>query len=288
MKRKQRVLFLFLLCLFSITFLGACQEDGGDMGKEKLAMDYYSPSIYVYNLIEEKEVLSIHADERRAQASLTKIMTVYLALEHLEDLSMIAPVDYETRALLYEQDASMAGFYAHETTSYRDLLYGAILPSGGECAASLAVNLSGNIQTFVDEMNRKAEELGLENTRYETVTGMDRQGQYSTARDTAKLLSYALQDGDFRVIFTSPFYQSSPSVDHPEGIGMESTIFQKLAHYDYSSFVILGGKSGTTDQAGYCWATLAEKEEKEYLVVVMGSSKEDGQVEDTIAILSDL
>ena len=169
-----------------------------------------------------------------------------------------------------------------------------MLPSGGEAANSIAINISGSTLSFVELMNDKAKEIGLENTHFQNPDGMDDLGHYSSAKDMAMLLKYALQNEDYRAIFTKKEYNSTSTVDHPDGVYMQSTVFKKLYEYEENGFEIIGGKSGTTDKAGQCWATLSVKNGKEYIIVVMGSPYEDidnpddGQIEDTLAILEKL
>ena len=255
---------------------------------------YNSKSVYVYNLTDEREVSAKNENDKLPMASLTKMMTVLLGLEKINDLNSIAPVDTETYQKLVEENASMAGFYGGEQTTYRDLLYGAMLPSGGEAANSLATNISGSTLSFVELMNDKAKEIGLENTHFQNPDGMDDLGHYSSAKDMAMLLKYALQNEDYRAIFTRKEYNSTSTADHPDGVYMQSTVFKKLYEYEENGFEIIGGKSGTTDKAGQCWATLSVKNGKEYIIVVMGSPYEDidnpddGQIEDTLAILEKL
>lgn len=133
-----------------------------------------------------------------------------------------------------------------------DLLYGTILPSGGECARSLAINIAGSEEGFVILMNEKAKELGLKNTNYKSSVGLDQEGHYSSAEDTGKILKYGYLDKDFRKILTSPNYLSTETIDHPQGLYMESTVLSKLTFYEQKGFRIFGGKSGTTKNAGYC------------------------------------
>lgn len=257
-------------------------------------MRYRSESIYVYNLTDDREELSLNAEEKRAPASLVKIMTVLVALEQIPDLSKRAPVSGRGYERGIRLNTSMAGFVSNERTTYRDLLYGTMLASGAECAYSLASNLSGDPERFTERMNEKATSLGLEDTCYRTVDGYDEEGQFSTAKDVAMLLKEALKNGNFRAIFTRKEFVSVPTADHPRGLYVESTVFRKLKGREQSGFSILGGKSGTTKQAGLCWAVLAEKDGKEYVVVVMGAEagkkehEEEGQVEDTLKILEEL
>ena len=208
-------------------------------------------------------------------ASLTKIMTAIVALENIEDLSDLAPVDIETYREMISRNSSMAGFYGKEQVSYEDLLYGTILSSGGEAANSLAIHVGGSIDDFVRMMNDKAMELGLEDTHFTSPEGFHHEEQYTTAYDMAILLDYALQNDVFRQIFTSESYMTRETLDHPNGILLESTVLSKLKGIHQEGFEIIGGKSGTTYEAGLCWATLGIKDGKEYISIVMGAPLSD-------------
>jgi len=103
-------------------------------------------------------------------------MTVYIALQEIQDINGIAPIDTDSYKRLVRENSSMAGFVGKEKTTYKDLLYGALLASGGECAESLAINVSGNIESFVEKMNKQSASFSLENTNFTNVTGMDDKG----------------------------------------------------------------------------------------------------------------
>lgn len=286
MKKKSYGLFLIPISIIALILILRNQA--------KETYEYNSKAIYVYNLTDDKKVNGVNEKEKLPMASLTKIMTVLLACQQVDDLSTIAPVDIESYQRLVEENASMAGFFGGEMTTYRDLLYGAMLPSGGEAADSIAINISGSVLSFVTLMNEKAEELALSNTHFQNADGMDAIGHYSSAEDMGKLLKYALEDGNFRTIFTKKDFLTSHTSDHPEGLYFKSTVFSKLEDYDQDGFEIIGGKSGTTDKAGLCWATLASKNGKEYIIVVMGAPYEDinnpddGHIRDTLDILERL
>lgn len=223
-------------------------------------------------------------------ASLTKMMTALVALDHIKDLDGVAPVDKLTYQRMVRSNASMAGFYGNEKTTYRDLLYGTLLASGGEAANSLAINVAGSTEKFVEMMNEKARELHLEHTHYSNPEGLQDSGEYSCATDVAKVLDYGLKNPTFRKIITTPAYQSTKTFDHPQGVMIYSTVLKWIDNSQYKNFEILGGKSGTTMDAGACWATYGKKNGKEYICVVMGAplteleNKEKLQVKDTLEL----
>ncbi|WMM32611.1 D-alanyl-D-alanine carboxypeptidase family protein [Shouchella clausii] len=252
--------------------------------------EYVSPYIFVMERETGRVVYEENAEAKVYPASLTKIMTTIVALEQIEDLSAIAPVDVDTYHEMVASNASMAGFFGREDVTYRDLLYGTMLTSGGEAANSLAVHVGGNVENFVQMMNDKAAELGLNGTHFTNPEGLHNEKQYTTASDMAKLLDYALNNSDFKTIFTTKMFQTTPTAEHPDGLLLQSTVLTFLHKKEQDRFDILGGKSGTTYEAGQCWATLGLVEDSEYISIVMGaplkniSHPDRAQIADTLKL----
>ena len=186
--------------------------------------------------------------EEAAPASLTKMMTVLLATEALPDLDTPVTLPEDIFPALYKADASMAGFQPGETVTVRDLLYGAMLPSGAECCEALARQVSGSEEAFVASPEH-----------------------YSSAADLAVLLQAALNNETFRTVFTTGQYTSSVTAQHPKGLYMASTLLSRLDGGEVTGGQILGGKTGYTDAAGLCLASLAVVNGKEYILVTLGA-----------------
>lgn len=200
-------------------------------------------------------------------ASLTKMMTVLLALETLEDITDMVVMPEEMYPPLYEANASMAGFQPGEQVTYEDLLYGAMLPSGGDCCLALSYEIAGSEEAFAKRMNEKAKKLRMTRTHFVNSTGLHEENHYSTAEDMAKLLRYALQNERFRTIITAKSYLSSQTEEHPQGITMYSTLWKDLRNGTLKNGEILGGKTGYTPEAGLCLASFAQINGEEYLLV---------------------
>lgn len=211
------------------------------------------------------------ASERVPPASLTKMMTALLAVEAVPDLDEPVTLPEEIFPALYGADASMAGFAPGETVTVRDLLYGAILPSGAECCEALARRVSGSEEEFVALMNQKARELGMKNTHFANPTGLTALEHYSSAADLAVLLREALHNETFRTVFTTAHYTSMATAQHPEGLSMTSTLLGRLDGTELENGAILGGKTGYTQAAGLCLASLAQVNGKEYILVTLGA-----------------
>ncbi len=213
------------------------------------------------------------ARERIYPASMTKIMTAVLAVENTDDMDETVTVPEDIFPQLYAEDASMAGFLPGESASLRDLLYGILLPSGAECCLTFAYRIAGSEAAFVEMMNQKAEELGLAGTHFSNATGLHDPDHYSTAEDISVLLRYALQSRTFREAFTGSRYSVAPSDWHPDGFTFTSTLFSYMDSAEVAGGRILGGKTGYTEEAGLCMASLAQIGDKEYILV---TAKADG------------
>lgn len=122
----------------------------------------------------------------------------------------------------------MAGFQPGEKIRGIDLIYGALLPIGAEACIALADKIAGSEQDFVKIMNKKAADLGMDNTHFEKVTGLHHKNHYTTVKDMAILLSYALQNDTFREVFTSSRHSTRPTNAHPDGITFYSTMSKGL------------------------------------------------------------
>ena len=160
----------------------------------------------------------INGEEQMYPASMTKIMTTIVAIENLKDLDQEITLTNEMFEGLYEQDATQAGFQPGETVRAIDLLYGVMLPSGAECCIALADTIAGSEADFVTLMNEKAAKLGMTGTNFCDTTGLHDANHYSTVKDIAVLLKYALKDDTFREIIESPYYSTPGTNIHPDGI----------------------------------------------------------------------
>lgn len=232
-----------------------------------------SPNAILYRLKDDTILLQKNIDVKIYPASLTKMITAIVAIENLTDLKEEIKLSNVMFEGLFEADASMAGFQPGEIVQGIDLLYGALLPSGAECCVGLAVQIAGSEQGFVEMMNQKTAELGMSNTHFENTTGLHDENHYTTVYDLAVFLRYALQNDVFREIFTSSGYSIQQTNKHPDGLTLSSTMFDKLkkSNQDLIGGEMLGGKTGYTDEAGLCLASLALIEDQEYILITTGA-----------------
>jgi D-alanyl-D-alanine carboxypeptidase (penicillin-binding protein 5/6) len=231
-----------------------------------------SPHVILVNLKNHYVVFERGSEERIFPASLTKIMTVLVAIENISDLNELIILPREIFSDLYNANASMAGFLPGEEVAAIDLLYGTLLPSGAEASIGLALRVSGSESEFSKLMNKKAIEIGMEDTHFTNATGLHDDNHYTTVKDIAKLLEYALNNEVFYEIFTTMIHSTSSTNRHPDGITLYSTLLKKTNALTFDGGKILGGKTGYTEEAGLCLASLAEKNGSEYLLVTAGAA----------------
>jgi len=239
----------------------------------ELGEDVQSKNVVVYDLNKGCIMAMRNAFERTAPASLTKIMTSLVAIEHLQNLDTKITIDSKMFKYIKEQNASVAGFKENEVLTARDLLYGIMLPSGADAAIGIAQYISGSEAEYVKLMNKKAEEIGCFNTNFVNVTGLDTEGHYSTAYDMCLILSYAYKNLTFREIFSSEIYYVDKTNKHENGITLKSTVFEAFKNNSANSNYLIGGKTGFTYAAGLCLATVSQKDGSLYTIVTINKGE---------------
>ena len=232
----------------------------------------YSENAIFINLDTNTLIFSKLADERIAPASLTKIMSAIIAVEYYDHYTSVLSIEQSVLDAMLLENSSLAGFTVGEKLTIEDLLYGTLLSSGGEATLTLANDIAGDEDTFVELMNQKAKKLGLENTHFTNACGFDNANHYSTVKDISTLLTYCLENETFKKIFTTKHYTTTASKIHPDGILLSSTMFDKIPDNPLSNGEILGGKTGYTEHAGLCLASIATVDNSSYIFVSTNAS----------------
>lgn len=203
------------------------------------------------------------AYSRRAPASLTKMMTVLVALDHV---SLDYPITVTPSAADYSPDWTVMGLLAGETLTVRELLYGIFLVSANDAAEALAQGIEPRDQ-FIAEMNAKASALGLRDTHFTNPTGLDDDGLYSTAYDLATIASVLVQRfPDVMAIAGSQSVNLVATDQHRE---YALYTLNKLLTWDYPGAT--GLKTGFTYNAGGCVAGSAQRGSVRLVAIVLNS-----------------
>ena len=233
--------------------------------------ELHSYSAILIRLHDDKIFIDKNKKHRTYPASLTKIMTVIVAIEELDDLDLRIRLDESIFPDLYLANASLSGFLPGEQVKAIDLLYGAMLLSGAESCIGLANEIAGSEEEFVGLMNSKAKELEMFNTHFMNTTGLHHDYHYSSVEDMSKLLKYALNNETFTEIFNSSTYTTEKNQVNPEGRTFNSTMTMKLGNQRIFDGEFLGGKTGYTGTAGLCLASLSLVDGEEYMLITVGA-----------------
>jgi len=228
----------------------------------------YSQNALLINLTTGEVIFDHGADERVYPASLTKIMTVLIGIEQATSDVMTVQADFDGLMLA---NASVAGFSYGEVRTLSEILHGAMLPSGADATATIAYNIAGSYEAFVELMNQRARELGMYHTNFTNTSGLHDENQYTTAYDLALLLRHALNNSKFREIFTTRTYHFTTLFG--EQRIMYSTLFSNIWTTEFSSGEIIGGRTGFTDAAGRCLASLATNGVDEFILITFGADQ---------------
>lgn len=239
------------------------------------------------NLKTNEVIAAKNANRRAFPASTTKIMTLLVAVENITDYSQTFKMTYLITNPLHAQGATVAGYISGEVLTVDDLLYGTILPSGGDAAIGLAEMISGSEEEFVKLMNKKAKDLGLKNTNFKNCTGLYHEEHYTTAEDLAVILKEAIKNEKCREVLSTYEYTSSKTRQHPNGILMQSTLFRHVKGDEPDGADIIGGKTGYVGQSGYCIATFGKTEDgTEYICATLNAESKWPAFYDHINIFS--
>lgn len=209
--------------------------------------------------------------ERINPASMTKILTVLVAAEHLkeEDLDKKVIISADDTYYAYKSGLSVVGFDVDEEVTVRDLFYGTILPSGADAAAALAEYVAGDMDSFVDMMNEKVRELGLKDSHFTNCVGMYNEEHYSTCADMAMILKAAVENTFCYEVLKEHKYTTTPNQVHEEGILISNWFLRRIEDKETNG-TVLCAKTGFVNQSGSCAASYAVQNSGNPYICVTG------------------
>ena len=238
-----------------IPFASGYTFEGADSAAAVNAETVLSTYALLVDLDNNTVVAQRNANDRMIPASMTKILTVLVAAEHVTDLDDTFTITREITDYSYSNDCSAVGFGDGETVTVRDLLYGTVLPSGADAAAGLAFYVSGSLEGFVDLMNEKLDELGLSDTAHFTnCVGLYDENHYCTPYDMAVILKAAVENELCREVLSAHTYTTSPTEQHPEGITISNWFLRRIEDKETNGEVVCA-KTGYVAQSGSCAAS---------------------------------
>ena len=239
-------------------------------------------------------VAGLRATTRMYPASMTKLMTFIVAYEEAEDREALIEITKELKNQYPE--GSRVGIDLGDLLTVEQMMYALLLESDTDAALGLALHLAGSEAEFVALMNRKAEEMGLCETHFTNVTGLHNKEHYSTAADMAVILDYLLNIPLGREIITTEryvtwlkYYKNGELAEYRMTF-KNTTLVGRFADNKVNAVLsdgtaVLGGKTGFTDEADYCLASLAKTSDgREYILITGHASSGEHSAKDAVKL----
>lgn len=241
----------------------------------------------LFNVTDRSVVYSKNAFERLYPASTTKVMTAIIALE---EGNLSDQVTVTEDAVITEAGASLCGIKPGDVITMQDLLYGLMMPSGNDAANAIVVHMYGSIDAFADRMNVRARELGATGTHFMNPSGLTDENHYTTAYDLYLMFNEAMKLPLFREIIAEDSYTANYQNGAGEAVSKTWTVgnwYQKGERETPAGVSVLGGKTGTTQAAGYCLIMASnDSQDKEYISVVLKSDSRPSLYDNMTNIIS--
>ena len=218
---------------------------------------------------------SENADLKLPMASVTKVMALLIWAEEIEEGTLSLEETVKATSYAASMDGSVIWLEAGEEMTAAELIEAVIISSANDACVALAEHTAGSEAQFVKQMNRRAAELGMKNTRYKNCVGFDEEGHYSTARDIATVTAELMEHEVFRGWMLT-------WLDYLRGGETQLVNTNKLVRY-YDG--ILGGKTGTTDNAGCCLTVCAERGDMRLVAVTLGNESDEERFDSAESLL---
>ncbi|MBQ0037889.1 MAG: D-alanyl-D-alanine carboxypeptidase [Clostridiales bacterium] len=228
------------------------------------------------------------ADKVIHPASMTKILTLLVAAEHITDPEDTFSIPIEITDFCYQNECSAVGWLVGDTPTVRDLLYGTILPSGADAALALARYVSGSEEAFVALMNDKLRQWGISDTAHFTnCIGLYDPDHHCTVEDMALILHHALENDLCRQVLSTRIYTTSPTKENPAGIELSNWFLRRIEDKDTGGVAVTAAKTGFVQEAGSCAASYGERADGgHWLCVTCNADSAWAAIYDHVALYS--
>ena len=242
---------------------------------DTVRLDDTLPSTYAVVINRTDGTILAEKDSKAiiSPASMTKILTLLVAVENLKSLDDTVTVTIDITDYCYVNDCSVVGYKVGESAAVRELLYGTILPSGADAALALAIYVAGSHEAFVELMNEKAEELGISDTAHFTnCVGLYDEAHHCTVRDMAVILNAAMENELCREVLNARTYETAITPEHPEGQVLSNWFLRRIEDKDTGDVEVIGAKTGYVAQSGNCAASCGRAGDGREYICVTGNA----------------
>lgn len=254
---------------------GLCVADDISIGMESTD-SYVAEGAGAFNLATGEVVYAKNLYAKLYPASTTKILTAYIVLKYCDNLDEMVTIS--ENAANQASDSSVCGVKAGDVISLKDLLYGLMLRSGNDAAIAIAEHVSGSVEAFAELMNQEAQNLGATQSHFVNPNGLPDENHYTSVYDMYLIFNEAIKNEAFVQLIATKSYDTVYT--DAQGTAVEKTwenTNQYLAGKEEApeGFTIIGGKTGTTGEAGYCLVLYSYNAKNEPIISIV--LKADGR-----------
>lgn len=265
----KKITALFLALLTAVSFFalsGSALYDSGDVTAVLDSEVYYMESLDEGTVFFEKD-----SDKQMPIAGFSKIISAIVALEKWQNLDGEITITKEALSVIkYGYGYKTALYKEGETVSKKELFECLVVYSANDALSIIAHDVSGSQEAFMSEMQALCDKIGCESTVIKNLTGYDTDGQYTTARDVAKIVKYACNYPLFVEAFSLKNVKLKATELNAERIYSSTNKMTNAGIPDYYHSSVVSGKHTSTEKAGECITVVSNKDGYSYLTVVMG------------------
>ena len=251
-------------------------------GQQTSGPEITSPSAILMEAAGGNVIWEKDADTRRAPASVTKVMTLLLIFDALEEGKIALEDDVQTSDYAASMGGSQVFLEPGETQTVDTLIKCIAVASANDACVAMAEYISGSEEAFVEQMNQRAEGLGMVNTHFVNCNGLDTDGHETTARDIAlmsrELITYYPKIHEYSMIWMDTITHMTRKGTSEFGLTNTNKLIRQYAY-------ATGLKTGSTSNAGFCVSATAEKDGVELIAVIMGADNSKDRFQDAVKLL---
>ncbi len=259
------------------------EEDAGQAAGGGTGVEISAPSAMLMEASTGKIIYEKDADTRRPPASVTKIMTLLLIFDALADNRITLEDEVQTSEYAASMGGSQVFLEPGETQTVDTMIKCIAVASANDACVAMAEYVCGSEEEFVNQMNERARELGMENTNFVNCNGLDTPEHETTARDIAimsrELLTKYPQIHDYSTIWMENITHTTKKGTSEFGLTNTNKLIRQ---YQYAT----GLKTGSTSDAGFCVSATAEKNQMEMIAVIMAAKDSKARFSDAMTLLN--
>ena len=272
---KKTVSYMIILAMI-LTMLTGLFSAGAKFAGEDVTGSLLSQAYYLQSLDDSSVFFEKNADKKMPAAAFIKLIAAVVAIEKWGNLDESVTVTKENLSLVkYDYGVRTADYKEGERVSKKELINCLVVYSANDAVSIIAHEVSGSLDAFIAEMQNLVEKAGCTSTQVKNIHGFDEEGQYTTAKDIAKFMQYAVGYPVFSEAISADSVTLKATAENEERTFKSSNKMKMSSIADYYHPSVTGGKYTATDDAGECAAVITNMDGYSYIVVTLGGKLKD-------------